>query len=490
MKQSSTVLHANAYPEPERERILRAYTKHVAEQGRPNWSALGRALGRDRTAVRDFIIAHLAANGQSVPEPEVLPVPTLSAKPAADAEKTKFNAEGNLATAEWQTEDVKTLEELLTVCNVDLNVWKVDKYICNKWAVGTKMPDGSVAKTPLFQIKAWLVRAVIEPTEFAPVAPIEIRLPARAQAPAIIHTRGSKIRRAVIWPDAQVGFKRDLITGRLTPLHDRRAIDVALQLTRYIKPDRVVWLGDMTDFPDWSVKYLVSPECVQTTQPTLVELAWICAQVRMINPEMRIDWIEGNHEARLEIALKTNSRQAYGLRPADDLYGPPMLSLPRLLNLASLDISYIGPYPGGEVWLNPAFSLQHGHLVRGKSGKTAAAMVEEYEGGGGCGHLHRVEMATKTVWVGNQPRFRQQWSFGSLCSIRPGVVPGMSPKPNWQNAIGEVQYEEGGEGYTVTPILIREGVAIYDCRRFEARSDDVILQQVLDETGYDVRGGK
>lgn len=468
----------NSYSPEEKRRILDAYTAYIAQHGKVNWSALGRALGHDRGALRNLI----AASGQSLPEPQ--------APPPASAERAQFNTEGNTAVAEWQSEDVKTLEELLAVCKVDLTVWKVDKFVCNKWAVGTKNDDGSVTKTPLFQIKAWLVRAVIEPVEFAPVAPIEIYLPAQKAAPAIIRKRGSKIRRAVIWPDAQVGFKRDLVTGRLTPLHDRRAIDVALQLTRHIQPNRVVWLGDMTDFPDWSTKYLVSPECVQTTQPTLVELAWMCAQLRLISQSMQIDWIEGNHEARLETALKTNSRQAYGLRPADDLYGPPMLSLPRLLNLASLRINYLGPYPSGEVWLNPAFSLQHGHLVRGKSGKTTAAMVEEYEGSGGCGHLHRVEMATKTVWAGNQPRFRQQWSFGSLCSIRPGVVPGMSPKPNWQNAIGEVQYEEGGEAYTVTPVLIRDGVAIYDCQRFEAREEDAILRQILSDTGYDVKGGR
>lgn len=58
---------------------------------------------------------------------------------------------------------IQTLEELIEHCKVDLSVWTVDRWICNKWEFGAKegFKDSQVIKvTPLFQIKAWLKRKV------------------------------------------------------------------------------------------------------------------------------------------------------------------------------------------------------------------------------------------------------------------------------------------------------------------------------------------
>ena len=71
--------------------------------------------------------------------------------------------------------DIKTLDELLKVTNVNLDEWKVEKYIVNKWSTarksevkslefnkgtisGTVEDDGSMSVTPLYQVKAWLIR--------------------------------------------------------------------------------------------------------------------------------------------------------------------------------------------------------------------------------------------------------------------------------------------------------------------------------------------
>lgn len=467
--------HATSYDNKAQQRILDAYATYIAKHGKINWSALGRELGFDRGAVRDFILA----NEQESPKAKSPPINT---------ERTQFNAEGNTATAEWQAGDVKTLEELLAVCKVDLTVWKVDKYICNKWAVGTKNNDGSVTKTPLFQIKAWLVRAVIEPLGFAPVAPIEIHLRASKAAPAIIRKRGSKIHRAVIWPDMQVGHKRDLVTGKLIALHDWRAIDLALQLTRYLQPDRVIWLGDNLDNPDWSTKYLISPEFVSTTQASIVSMAWICAQTRAIDTSMLIDWIAGNHDQRILTAIATNLRQAYGVRPASDLTGPPMFSIERLLSLNKLRITFHSPYPHAELWLNENIRISHGEIVSGQSGKTAAKVAEDARANEIFGHIHRIEMATKTVWNRRGPKTYQAWSFGSLCSIQPGVVPGFKSHQNWQQAIGIIEYEEGDGLFNAAPIQFFNGVAVYAGQRFIARTEDQITEQVIKDMGYDIMG--
>ena len=73
---------------------------------------------------------------------------------------------------------VSTLEELLARCKVDLDVWEVERWVCNKWEVGMKPPattefvevgggrkipmfvrkSGAPIVEPLFQVKAWLIR--------------------------------------------------------------------------------------------------------------------------------------------------------------------------------------------------------------------------------------------------------------------------------------------------------------------------------------------
>lgn len=54
---------------------------------------------------------------------------------------------------------IHTLEELVEYCKVDLDIWEVDRFICNKWEIGIKVDEGEAAHVevePLFQIKAFL----------------------------------------------------------------------------------------------------------------------------------------------------------------------------------------------------------------------------------------------------------------------------------------------------------------------------------------------
>ena len=59
---------------------------------------------------------------------------------------------------------IRTLDDLLAACAVDLTRWTVERWVANKWEVGAKGPDGEVVVEPLFQVKAWLkpLQAVID----------------------------------------------------------------------------------------------------------------------------------------------------------------------------------------------------------------------------------------------------------------------------------------------------------------------------------------
>jgi hypothetical protein len=71
-----------------------------------------------------------------------------------------FSDNGDTGTAAALTDrDVRTLDELVAVCKVDTATWEVERFVCNKWAMGSKHPKtGDVTVTPLFQVKAWLRR--------------------------------------------------------------------------------------------------------------------------------------------------------------------------------------------------------------------------------------------------------------------------------------------------------------------------------------------
>jgi hypothetical protein len=61
-------------------------------------------------------------------------------------------------SVELVDQNPKTLEEVLALCKVDLKVWRVERWVANKWEVGAKQEDGSILTTPLFQIKVWFER--------------------------------------------------------------------------------------------------------------------------------------------------------------------------------------------------------------------------------------------------------------------------------------------------------------------------------------------
>jgi predicted phosphodiesterase len=69
------------------------------------------------------------------------------------------------ATAESKDANVRTLEDLLRVCKVDLDYWEVERHIINKWEVAAKDSDGELQHSPLYQVKAWLKKREVKNAE-------------------------------------------------------------------------------------------------------------------------------------------------------------------------------------------------------------------------------------------------------------------------------------------------------------------------------------
>ena len=74
-------------------------------------------------------------------------------------EQKKENAEYTFQTSK----EIRSLEDLIKACDIDLTNWDIERYIINKWAVGSKNADKKIEVTPLFQVKVWLKPKVKEP---------------------------------------------------------------------------------------------------------------------------------------------------------------------------------------------------------------------------------------------------------------------------------------------------------------------------------------
>ena len=74
----------------------------------------------------------------------------------------KFSSKGGSAELESpKNSRIKSLDDLIDSCHIDLTIWEVDRYVVNKWEVGSNV-DGNVLVEPLFQVKAWLKRKKID----------------------------------------------------------------------------------------------------------------------------------------------------------------------------------------------------------------------------------------------------------------------------------------------------------------------------------------
>lgn len=377
-------------------------------------------------------------------------------------ENAEFIEDGNSAKIDFKTKkNPKTLQELLDICNVNLDIWEVEKYSVNKWEFGFKNKEEQIETQPLFQVKVFLLRKIPVKQSIPVISPININVE-KNTSPQI--KKNNKLKRALIIPDSHNGYR--IINNNLNPFHDRDAWDLVLQIANEEEFDRVALLGDMLDFAEFSDKFIKTPSFYWTTQPTLIELSWWLSKLRLsVSPNTIIDYLEGNHEARLPKMLINNLIYAYNLRAVNSEI--PVLSVENLLDLKSLKINYLGDYPNGEIWLNDNLCISHGNVVRSGSGNTTKSVIQNARCSEVFGHIHRMEMACITRFSKKGPVSYKTFSPGTIARID-GVVPSNSAKNNWQQGFAVIEYEEGNGLFEIIPITVNNGKCIYKGKLFSS----------------------
>lgn len=458
------------YPEPER------------ENGRYVCKRCGRSYSKPYNYNQHFKKSHPVAlkewrDEHDVPDP-VGNLPESVESYQQDPHKIEKDERGNKSVIKSKSTRIKTLEQLIEAADIDLDVWEIERHTINRWEVGAKDEEtGEIVTKPLWQVKAWLKRKELVKQKFPAIQPISLNVtPAKPRKPP-----SKRVKTAVLIADGHVGFKKDMETGDLTPFHDRRCFDVALQVCEDLQPDRIGFLGDMLDMAEYTDKFTRSPEFYWTTQASLIELSWWLGKYRQVVPDADMFYQAGNHEARLRRSIINNMKAAYMLKAADQVEGPSQLSVPSLLGLDDLDIEYIGDYPDGKVWLNDNLVCYHGDKVSSVEGKTAGKIVKNARESDICGHSHRAEMASKTVYPKKGPRSYFTFVLGTFALLG-GDMPASSKENNWQNSFAVVNYQEGNGFFQVYPVLIFDGKAIWNGKVYEGETR---LEDLKEDTEWE-----
>lgn len=220
------------------------------------------------------------------------------------------------------------------------------------------------------------------------------------------------------------------------PYHDQESIDTVLNFIRDQKPEYVVLLGDHCDM--YSVSgFDKNPERSNQLQYELDETNKFLKDVRKsAGDSAEIIYLEGNHEYRLKKWLWRNP----------ELHGLRSLSMPSLLGLKDLNISY------RKKWLwKDTFLFYHGKRV---SMYAPRWELDDNGVSGMSGHVHRIANHSKTDYSG----VKTWYTCGHLCDPTKAEY---VDKPNWQQAVGIVYLAKKGKKFQADVIPIVDHKFLY-----------------------------
>ncbi len=428
------------------------YNLHF-EMGLP-WPDVAETLGGDRNLAERY--RSKARRFAEVNDLETSGVKTVVPTTAGE-EVSRETLDNELILTSKGKGLIRTLDQLIKVCEVDLDSWVVTRQICNAWSVGFINASSELEHGQNIQVKAWFTKRcpeiivpVVRPIQYSGVA-------YASPVPEF-----NESRRTLVISDPHFGMSKRLDNAKLMTFHDRRALSIVLQYIEYADIDEVVFLGDILDLAEWSLKFVRSEDMRQTTQPALLEAHWFFHQLRSRWPDMPITCLQGNHDTRIQRAVEANLPQAYRLSKASiEFVQMPVLSLPYLLGLEELGITWYDDYPDNEYWLGE-LKLEHGDIVRTPSGATVQAMLNNTKVmyNVAFGHAHRRERAARAIWGLYGRTEIEAITAGCVCKVT-GEVPAQKKKPNWAQGLLHVDSLSDGP-YDARILKINEGRMLAD----------------------------
>lgn len=282
------------------------------------------------------------------------------------------------------------------------------------------------------------------------------------------HTpRASRFKTAVVAADTQIGFDMD-DHGNLTPYHDDAAIDIFLQIVALENPQQTIIAGDILDLTEQS-RWSQEARFSQTTQPSLERAKVLAAHTRAVT-DGEIEWIEGNHDKRMQSFMEANAKSGMALRKAGYPDSWPAMSIPNLVCLDEFDTGYVDAYPAGMHWITEGLRVIHGTKANSK-GSTASQYANEMPHISTIfGHTHRLEVQSKTTFDRAGKIRTMNVNPGCLCRVD-GTVPSVHGArhldgskatywEDWQQGVTVIRYLDDGTFYVET-VQIDDGIGFF-----------------------------
>lgn len=229
------------------------------------------------------------------------------------------------------------------------------------------------------------------------------------------------------------------------PFADRRALALALDIVRDVKPHGIVLNGDIVDCYALST-YDKNPATRATVQKEIAEARKLMTALERVEEKW---WLGGNHESRLTRYIWQHPE----LASVDDL------RFPSLFHLADHGFQW-KPYGQGKML--GKLLVTHGFIVRSVSGASARAHFDRLGTSVLIGHTHRMAAYYRTNIRGAHVAYEN----GCLCRLD-GLE--YAQAPDWQHGLAIVHVEPKAGWFSVQqiPILARR-TAFFGARRYEA----------------------
>lgn len=246
--------------------------------------------------------------------------------------------------------------------------------------------------------------------------------------------------RFIAWPDTHI------------PHHDLDAVDCAMQIVDWYKPDLLVILGDFLDCTP--VSHWLKDRKKTTEGLRLKRDYEIANQIldRITANVKHLVYLEGNHEDWIYDAIERNP-EFEGMIELE--YGLDF-ERRRRAGLQITQLRYGQCFKAGELWFTHGTYTGVSH---------AKKHVEAYGRNVVYGHLHDVQMAVKVCPIDVEDK-HMALSLGCLCNKNPQF---MENRPNnWVHCLGIGEIRPNGN-FSIYPAIICNGETSYGGQTFRSK---------------------
>ena len=227
------------------------------------------------------------------------------------------------------------------------------------------------------------------------------------------------------------------------PYEDKKAVNVALKLVKYIQPEILV-LHEVMDWYSLS-KFSKDPARALDIQKDLDKTKFLLRDIRDTVPNARIIMLESNHDRRLK---------RYIHNQASELSQLGCLKFEILMGLTNFEIEY------KKCFIYKKVLFKHGNVIRKESAYTAKAELMKEGVSGASGHSHRLSMYFKTLRGGSFCWLES----GCLCNLDADYIDGTA---NWQQGISMFEFKKNTTRFYPSVIPIIDNMILWGGKEFK-----------------------